>query len=237
MEDGLLTLNPAIKPGKFLPRISKRRAIDPLSCEEVATLLELAKAKAPRYYPLFLCAARTGLRQGELLALRWDDLNFAGRFVEVRRNFTHGSFTTPKSGEARRVDMSLGLRQVLQELQIDRQLHAVTQRWPAVPEWVFCDERGRRLHHNPIRLLFHRLLREAGLRRVRFHDLRHTFASLLLQDGESPVYVKDQLGHSSIQITVDHYGHLIPGGNKQAVDRLDGESFATPKPEKLLCAG
>jgi len=56
---------------------------------------------------------------------------------------------------------------------------------------------------------------------VRFHDLRHSFASLLSQNGESPVYVKDQMGHSSIQVTVDLYGHLIPGGNKQAVDRLD----------------
>ena len=56
---------------------------------------------------------------------------------------------------------------------------------------------------------------------MRFHDLRHIFASILLQNGESPVYVKDQLGHSSIAITVDLYGHLIPGGNTQAVDRLD----------------
>jgi integrase len=65
------------------------------------------------------------------------------------------------------------------------------------------------------------LLLKIGLRKVRFHDLRHTFASLLLQQGESPVYVKEQMGHSSIQVTVDLYGHLIPDGNKQAVDRLD----------------
>jgi integrase len=58
------------------------------------------------------------------------------------------------------------------------------------------------------------------MRRVRFHDLRHTFASLLLSNGESPTYVKEQMGHSSIQVTVDIYGHLIPGGNRQAVDRL-----------------
>jgi integrase len=70
--------------------------------------------------------------------------------------------------------------------------------------------------------VFYSLLNEAGLRKVRVHDLRHTFASLLLQQGESPVYVKEQMGHSSIQVTVDLYGHLIPGGNKQAVDRLDG---------------
>jgi integrase len=69
------------------------------------------------------------------------------------------------------------------------------------------------------------LLLKIGLRKVRFHDLRHTFASLLLQQGESPVYVKEQMGHSSIQVTVDLYGHLIPDGNKQAVDRLDNHEL------------
>jgi len=69
--------------------------------------------------------------------------------------------------------------------------------------------------------VFYGPLTKAKLRRVRFHDLRHTFSSPLLQNGESPVYVKEQMGHSSIQVTVDLYGHLIPGGNKQAVDRLD----------------
>ncbi len=69
--------------------------------------------------------------------------------------------------------------------------------------------------------VFYRCLDLAELRRVRFHDLRHTYASLLIQQGESLAYVKDQLGHHSIQITVDIYGHLVPGGNRQAVDRLD----------------
>lgn len=68
---------------------------------------------------------------------------------------------------------------------------------------------------------FLKLLKAAGLRHIRFHDLRHMFASLVLQQGKSPVYVKEQMGHSSIQVTVDLYGHLIPGGTKQAVDRLD----------------
>src|SRR5262249_40319240 len=64
-------------------------------------------------------------------------------------------------------------------------------------------------------------LSKAGVRRVRFHDLRHTFASRLLQNGESPAYVKDQMGHHSIKVTVDIYGHLVPGSNRAAVDRLD----------------
>ena len=62
----------------------------------------------------------------------------------------------------------------------------------------------------------------AGLSvRIRFHDLRHTFASRLLQNGESPGYVKEQMGHHSIKVTVDIYGHLVPGSNREAVDRLD----------------
>jgi len=220
-EDGLIVDNPALRPGKILPKVSKRRAIEPLTREHLAAFLDVVKVKAARLYPLFLCAARTGLRQGELLALQWDDLNFTGRFIEVRRNYTHEQITTPKSGEGRKVDMSRELAQTLKELQIDRQLEAVTRGWKTVPLWVFCDERGNLMHHNPVRKAFHQLLKTAGVRRVRFHDLRHTFASLLLQQGESPVYVKEQMGHSSINITVDLYGHLIPGGNIQAVDRLD----------------
>lgn len=87
--------------------------------------------------------------------------------------------------------------------------------------------RATQLEPSNLRKMFNRILVDAGLRRVRFHDLRHTFASLLLQNGESLTYVKDQMGHSSIQVTVDIYGHLVPGGNRAAVDKLDIE--VTPR--------
>jgi integrase len=83
---------------------------------------------------------------------------------------------------------------------------------------------GTQFDPSNLRKAFNRLLDLAGLRRVRFHDLRHTFASLLIQNGESLAYGRDHLGHSSSQITVDGYGHLTPGGNRQAVDRLDDVS-------------
>jgi integrase len=107
----------------------------------------------------------------------------------------------------------------------------------AVPEWVFSSTEGRALEERNVRTAFTRLLDKAGLRHIRIHDLRHTFASLLLQQGESVVYVKEQLGHASIQITVDTYGHLIPCANRAAVNGLDdapahpNASQAHPQPQ------
>ena len=80
---------------------------------------------------------------------------------------------------------------------------------------------GKPLEQNFIRRIFKRVLDKAGLREIRLHDIRHTYASLLLTDGVTPVSVKEQLGHSSIQMTVDIYGHLIPNSNREAVNRLD----------------
>jgi integrase len=88
-------------------------------------------------------------------------------------------------------------------------------------DWLFTTRQGTQLDPSNLRKVFYRLLVAAKLRRVRFHDLRHTFATLLIQQGEGLPYIRDQLGHSSIKITVDTYGHLVPGGNRQAVDKLD----------------
>jgi hypothetical protein len=93
---------------------------------------------------------------------------------------------------------------------------------------VFSSRTGTALEERNVRHVFDRMVTKAGLRHIRIHDLRHTFASLLLQQGESVVYVKEQLGHGSIQITVDTYGHLIPGANRGAVDRLDDDPRTQP---------
>ncbi len=233
VEDGIIQVNVALKPGRFLPKVGKRRNINPFSREEVAAFLEATKRYLPQFYPLFLCAVRTGMRLGELLALQWGDIDFHGQFIVVRRNYTRGEVVdTPKSGETRRVDMSRKLTQTLKDLLTDRQLEAAMNK-REVSSWVFQSGTGGLLDPDNVRhRAFYKVLAKAGLRRIRFHDLRHTYASLLLQQGESPVYVKEQLGHSSISITVDLYGHLIPGGNRQAVDRLD-EPVRMPLPEDL----
>ena len=162
------------------------------------------------------------MRLGELLGLQWGDIDFSGRFIEVRRNRVAGRVTTPKNGKIRRVDMSTQLTETLRTLLTDRKEEKLRKGWKDLPEWVFCTVDGGPLDGDNLRhRVFYRLLEKAELRRIRFHDLRHTFASLLIQDNQSLAYIKEQLGHSSIQLTVDTYGHLIPGANRQAVDRLD----------------
>lgn len=149
----------------------------------------------------------------------------------VRHNMVRGSITSPKSQKPRRIDLSRDLRRVLMELQDQRILEAVEkgkfdeEGQPIISKLVFPSRtggylNGRNVYHRD----FIRCLQAAGLRRVTFHILRHTFVSLLIQQGASLAYVKEQLGHSSIQVTVDTYGHLIPGGNIAWVDALDSKT-------------
>ena len=133
-----------------------------------------------------------------------------------------GKITTPKSRKRRAVDMSLQLTAVLRSLRAERRKAAFAA-GTSVPTTVFLTPGGDPVDGDNLRQrVFYPLLKRAGLRHCRLHDLRHTYASLLIQNGESLKYIQEQMGHSSIQVTADIYGHLIPGANKAAVDRLDG---------------
>ena len=223
VEDGHLAANPASRLGHVMKmKKGPLKEIHPLTREELALFLATVHEHFPAFYPLFLLLARTGMRFGEVLALKWQDIDFHGGFIEVRRSWRRKRLGTPKSGKGRRVDMSRQLQETLLTLFETRKEEAWRHGLGQVPEWVFCDEEGKLLWESTVRTcIFYPALHRSGLRRIRIHDLRHTFASLLIQQGESLVYVKEQLGHHSIKITVDTYGHLVPGGNRQAVDRLD----------------
>jgi integrase len=197
-----------------------KREIQPLTREEASHLVAIAKEHFPRWSPWVLCALRTGLRLGELIALQWGDVDWNGRFLAVRRNLVQGVLTSPKSHQRRRVDLSTQLSGALLDWRREQRARWL-KKGQNLPDWVFPSLEGTALEERNVRHVFKRMLEKADLRQIRIHDLRHTFASLLLQQGESIVYVKDQLGHASIQITVDTYGHLIPGANRAAVDRLD----------------
>jgi integrase len=233
-EDGLILGNPAARLGRFIKRKDPKAEINPLTRDEARAFIEAVEEHSPRYYPFFLCALRTGMRLGELLALQWGDIDFLGGFIEVRRSFTHGHYTTPKNGKSRRVDMSPQLAETFKELRTARKREALANGRGEVTDLVFVNETGKLISESNLRnRVFFKALAKAGLRRIRIHDLRHGFASLLLQQGESLAYVKEQMGHSSIQITVDTYGHLVPGSNRQAVAKLD-DNFS---PLTVLQAG
>jgi integrase len=223
VDDGVLSANPAARVGRYLRRTKDRRAdVSPLTREEVIRLLDASQQHAPRYYPLLLCAVRTGMRIGELLGLQWGDIDFHSRFIEVHRAIVRDKLVPTKNGKVRRVDMSQQLTDVLKVLWIQCKEETLRKGWGEVPDWVFVNEAGGFLDPNNVRKrIFYRCLEKAGIRRVRFHDLRHTFASLLIAQNESPKKVQELLGHHSIQVTMDIYGHLYTEGNRKTVDALD----------------
>jgi len=225
VESGIVPVNVARRAGKFVKgKADRGEKIQFFSRDELALFLETAKSEALAYYPLFLCLARTGLRIGEAIGLQCGDLDFAGFGIEVRRNIVKGRVGTPKNGRTRRVDMSQQLAQVLRG-EIANRKAQLLRLGKSADElgnlWLFQSGAGGPLDDSKVRKVLARLLVKAGLPRRNLHSLRHSFASLLIQNGESLAYVRDQLGHSSIQITVDTYGHLVPGGNRRAVNRLD----------------
>jgi integrase len=202
---------------------SNRALVEPMTAKEVEAFLDACAKYQKRWYPFFLAAFRTGARLGELLALHWGDIDWQGRYILVQRSFRQGRVTSTKTSKARRVDMSEQLAWELERLYSQRKREGL-KAGKGKPEEIIFHTKSGYTSQNSIRNVWLRVLGKAGLRRRRFHDIRHTFASLLLSNGESPVYVKEQLGHSSIQMTVDVYGHLIPSGNRKAVDRLDAKT-------------
>ena len=215
-------MNPAQRLGKVIRSKSLRIEVDPLTREELSTLLETFREHFPKHYPMALTLARTGMRLGEALGLQWGDIDFNGRFINIQRALSRSEIGTPKSGKARRVDMSLQLKETLLELRRIRRIETVKKGWGQVPEWIFISENGTHLDGSHWRgRVYNKALEKAGLRKVGVHNLRHAYASFLIQAGESLAYVRDQLGHHSIKVTVDIYGHLAPEGNKSAVDNLD----------------
>jgi integrase len=269
VDDGLLSGNPAIQLKKVYRSDAFKdgatnRDINPLTREELAHLLETAETHAItrkdevvypyRSHRLFLLLlARTGLRLGEALALKWDAIDLHGGFLEVRRNWVRGRMTTPKNHKARRVDLSDQLRAALVQARQERfgkvvaltpDLQAERDAAAGVADtWLFpAPERSRKKDAPPVvrklkpmdadnfrDRVWEPLLNVAKLRTVRLHDLRHTYASLLLQDGTELLYVSQQLGHHSAAFTLQVYGHLLPRDRRGEVNRLDlPASFRKP---------
>lgn len=208
---GYATRNAAKDAKLKVPRKSEASFLRPA---ELARLLEAA---APEWRPLLMTAALAGLRCGELGGLLEKDVDFEGHQLHVRRSVYNGRYTTPKTpSSVRKVDMSPTLEEELRAW-LESPLRVRTP-----TGIVFASPKGNPVSsHIANERALRPALERAGLPRIRMHDLRHTYASLLLANRESIKYVQRMLGHDSIKTTIDTYGHLLEEANRPAARRLD----------------
>ncbi len=190
-----------------------------------------------RWAPMLLLALTTGLRQGEqgeLLGLKWGDIDFAAGVLQVRRQYERdGTFSSPKASSQRRLDLApaeLRAFEIQREAQ-DRGRGRFGERYADL-DLVFATHQGRPLMHRNVFREFKRLLRKAGLPDIRFHDLRHTNATLMLGQGVHPKVVRERLGHSQVAITLNIYSHVLPGLGREAIQQLG----ATLEAEEVAAA-
>jgi integrase len=188
-----------------------------LEPREIGALL---KAAVPPEDTILHLAVFSGLRRGELFALQWGDVDWGtgtdGGRIWVRRSIYQGSITTPKTNHSIRVvDVP---QRTLNELAVYREMCP-----PREAGFIFRTAKGTPFDpDNWYKRHFLAILDRAGLRHVGMHALRHTYASILINQGESIKYVSRQLGHASIQITADLYGHLFRETSQAAMRRLEG---------------
>ncbi|OHB44803.1 MAG: hypothetical protein A2Y13_11225 [Planctomycetes bacterium GWC2_45_44] len=223
VERELLAVNPAHNLGRVFKTGMRKTRTHFLSKEQATALLQTAKENMPEYHDLLLTAFRTGMRLGELLALSWDSVNFDTKKIIVQRSYSHEHWDSPKSNKIRYIDMSDGLHEILLNRYHKRNTELACNSYKNKKiSLVFPTKYGEPLNQNILRRgVLYSLLTKTQLPKIRVHDIRHTYASLLLQAGAPLHYVKDQMGHSSITTTVDLYGHCQPNVNREAVNRLD----------------
>jgi len=184
-----------------------------LTPDRIKALLD--KTEDQKYKMLFKLAIFSGARQGELLGLKWSDVDWENNQIHIKRTFNNGRFFTTKTKESNR-SIDIGPK-VMTEL----------KKWKlACPkselDFIFPNEKANPIdHHNMVYRYFLPTLTEADLPRIRFHDLRHTYASLLIEQGENIKYVQSQLGHSNPTVTWNVYAHLMKPTNPESASRLE----------------
>jgi integrase len=213
-----LPVNPLARVEKHPMRPSGD--IQVFSPEEVLALVRAAGSELDG--AIYLTAAFTGLRMGELLALRWRDVDFAGSTIRVRASWAGRALTTPKSGKVRAVPMAPDVASALAQL-------GRCTNWISDDDLVFASEVGTYLDGSALRRRYKAALDRAALRSLRFHDLRHTFGTRMIAKADIR-RVQEWMGHADIQTTM-RYLHYAPHAEDA---RLVAEAFAvTPAPDAV----
>ena len=174
-----------------------------------------------RYRTLFMLAIFSGARQGELLGLKWTDIDWFNNQVHIQRTYNKGKWYRPKSKNSdRKIDLGPSMMADLKKWRI------------ACPksnlDLIFPNGVGHPINQaNMLNRHFFPALKAAEIPRIRFHDLRHTYASLLIEQGENIKYIQNQLGHSSPTVTLDVYAHIMNPVNQESARRLENSIFGT----------
>ncbi len=210
-----LPLNPASSVQRHAVRTSGD--IEVFNPDEVWALVRAAASDQDR--AIFLTAAFTGLRRGELLALCWRDVDFAGAAVRVRASYAGGALTSPKSGKVRSVPLAPEVAEALARL-------AGREWFTGDDDLLFPGETGDYLDGSALRRRYNLALRRAGLRPLRFHDLRHTFGTRVIAKVDIR-RVQEWMGHADVQTTM-RYLHFVPRAEDA---RLVAEAFRVDHPK------
>lgn len=214
------------------PPRRERFEIQPLMVEQVQKLLTVVRGH--KWEALFILALATGMRRGEILGLKWQDINFATETLQVRRILTRVPTgmpgrehvyveAEPKTRKSRR---NVIIAPFALEALKEHRVHQLEAKLKAGASWqeydyVFCTLHGTHLGPNHVVEEFKLLLKQAGLPDIRFHDLRHSAATLLLSLGVHPKVVQELLGHTQISMTMDVYSHVLPGMQQDAMSKLN----------------
>jgi integrase len=231
-QGGLMT-NPVKATNKRRYRAPEQQAWNDYQARQF-----LIAVRGHRFEALFHLALTTGLRQGELLGLKWQDLDWANRRISIRRQAQRVSgegvhLRELKTRKSRRV-IDLGdetIRSLRRHLDLQElQWEAAGSRWQD-HDLIFPNTIGKPVDGSNLTKIFSALVASCGLPEIRFHDLRHTAGTLMLREGIHPKIVSERLGHASVQITLDIYAHALPSLQRDAAEALD--ELLSPIPVEL----
>lgn len=224
VDDGLIPRNAA---ASVKPPSSRREEIQPLSREQVRTFL--GAVSGDRLEALYVVAITAGLRRGELLGLKWEDLDLDAGMLQVRRTLSETGdgriFEAPKSGKGRSIRLTKRAVTALRshrKTQLEERISRAKLGLWQENGLVFASETGTPIQGRNMFRAFKIRLGRAGLpQSVRFHDLRHTCATLLLRQGVHAKYVQELLGHADISLTLNVYSHVLPDMGDAAAGAMD----------------
>ena len=200
------------------PKGRKAKAsIRVLTPDEIKALLDAETNQ--KYNTLFRLAIMSGARQGELLGLKWSDVDWENSQIHIQRTFNHQKFYDTKTETSnRKIDLGPSMMAVLKKWKVA--CH------PNKRNLIFPNAAGQPMNYsNLVPRSYQPALAEANIGTIRFHDVRHTYARLLIDQGENIKYIQTQLGHSSPTVTLDVYAHLMKETNQEAAIRLEKAIF------------